>query len=187
MGMELIGDIQFARGDLPAALQAYEHQQTLQPSPAKRRILGVVRFYVGDGKGALDELQAAQVADPDFLYGLIWLDIVKARQNVPVPPAYPGQAGVTTEWPDPVLAIFSDAFDPALLLKIAKANPSKPGEDHVGEADFYTAEWNGAHARETDAKTGFAKVVQDCPPRFVETLMAKAELNQTSPAAAPAR
>lgn len=184
-GWDLLGDIQFARGDIPAALRAYDQLQALQPSPAHRRVRGVARFYAGDGQGALDDLQAAASDEPEFLYGLLWLDIVRQRLNVPVPAVDPGQAGSATAWPGPVLAIFSDTFDPATLLEVAKAGPSKPGEDHVCEADFYTAEWDRAHTREADAKTGFAKAVQECPPKFVETWMAKAELRQATPASPP--
>ena len=94
-------------------LLVYDRLVQLQPSPAHRRIRGVVRFYAGDGRGALDDLLASSEAEPDDLYGQLWLDIVRQRQHVDVPLIRQNTAGDGARWPTPALSIFSDAFEPA--------------------------------------------------------------------------
>lgn len=72
--------------------------------------------------------------------------------------------------------MFVGALGPSDVLAAAKAEAPRSGKDRVCEAGFYTAELTLSKGRRGEAAEGFSEAVDECPPTFVETWMARAEL-----------
>ena len=177
---QLLGDIQFARTKLQEAIVAFDKAEDLKLSADSERARGLARFYAGDQTGALADLDAAARLEPKYLYGRIWLALIRSREGYKPGPAPDDLAGTDSDWPAPILRLFRGTADPAAVLAAAQADKSQTGKGRLCEAGFYIAEWYLLHGQEADAESGFPKAVQDCPPDFTETWMAKAELARST-------
>lgn len=174
----LLGDLLFATTDLPGTVKAFDMSDRLQSSQTAVELRGLARFYAGDRKGSLDDLQRSASMAPGDLYGALWLDIVRRREGLPRSLVDETMLGTNRDWPAPVIRMFFGTLDPSDLLASAKAETPRPGDDHVCEAGFYTAELDRLAGRQTEAADGLRKAADECPPMFVETWMARAELMQ---------
>ncbi len=176
----LLGDLLFANTDLPGAVKAYDTSDHFQPRQSAVRARGLSRFYAGDANGAVNDLQQAASMAPKDLYGALWLDLVRQREGLAPSLVDESLLENNRDWPAPLVRMFVGTSDPSKVLAIAKAETPKPGEDHVCEAEFYAAELDRLKDRLKEAANGFRKATGECPSTFVETWMARAELNQPS-------
>ncbi len=175
-GWSLQGDILFARGDVEGALAAYDRTYALDASPVVLRTRGLTRFYAGDGAGAVADLQKAVAGDGIDLYAPIWLDILRERQGLAASLTPATVDDGDGDWPKPVQRLFAGLITPDRLA--ATASPSRtPSSDQGCEAGFYAAELSRIKGRRDEAEAGFREARQTCPPTFIESWMARAELD----------
>ena len=81
-----------------------------------------------------------------------------------------------TAWPAPVVRLFLGQMTPAGVLDAAQNADAKTMKGQVCEANFYSGEWALSQGTKDEAIRLFRLAARDCPPSFVESEGANAEL-----------
>ena len=133
-------------------------------------------FYGGSIDKAQADFRKSREIDPTFLYSAIWLVIAERRGNLPSAAAPIGPPGDATAWPASVLRFVRGELTQAELVSAAANSDAVTQAGQVCEADFYGAEIALAQRHEDDAISLFKLAASSCPPTFIESEGARAEL-----------
>jgi membrane associated rhomboid family serine protease/lipoprotein NlpI len=172
-----VGDVQFAKGDLPAALDAYDKGAAIAPrEPLNLRSRGWARFFDGQGPAAMSDLEAATKGDPKDAYASLWLDIVAVRSGFPNGLASPQTSLERQAWPEPVIRFYRGELDEKALMASASDPDRDKADGRRCEAEFYIGEWNIMQHRQVEALPHLKNALVICPTTFDEWFAVRAEL-----------
>lgn len=133
-------------------------------------------LYSGSMEKAQADFRQASEIDPAFLYPAMWLAIAERRGNFPSAAAPIAPPGDATAWPASVLGFVRGELTQAALVSAA-ANPDAATQaERECEANFYSAEIALAQQHKDDAIRLFRLAASGCPPHFIESEGARAEL-----------
>lgn len=141
------------------------------PSHLKER--GIALFNRGDFAAAAADLEKAFDLGRDA-YALLFAYITRTKSggDARFELAQRAERLTTRKWPAAIIELYlgRSTRDEALA---AAANP-----EQLAEAQFYLGEWRLLHNDIAEARTAFETARRLCPPFFVESMAASAELRR---------
>lgn len=131
------------------------------------------------GGAAADFAQVVRLK-PDYAYGVLWLDVTRARAGMLDPAAAISglQALPGHDWPQPVIAVYAGRAKPDDVAA-AVAQGGKPSvADRQCEADFYLAEWWLGQKDEASARPLLERAAAQCTHDYIEYSASSLELER---------
>jgi lipoprotein NlpI len=172
------GRLSYMLGNGPAALEDFSRAIKLDAEdPNAYFSRGVAYFTIG-GRNADAEADFRKAAElnPKDAYAALWRELAERRNNGPSHLAEAAKKLDMTVWPAPVIHLFlgelnieqtfGAAFDTDPLTKAAQ----------TCEANFYSGEFALQKKNKKEAQRLLKLAANDCPPSFVESTAAVAEL-----------
>ena len=114
--------------------------------------------------------------DPKDPYTAIWREIAGWRANAPGTLSEAIEKLDMTKWPAPVVQLLLGTMTPVKALSAADDPDPVKKKGQVCEANFFTAELALQRGVKEDARRLFGLALADCPPTFMESQAAVAEL-----------
>jgi tetratricopeptide (TPR) repeat protein len=139
------------------------------------RSRGYANFLQVRYGAAVSDLARAVEREPEQAYAAIWLYLARARagEQSAVAELETNAARLKpAEWPYPVAELYLGRRTAADTL----AAPGKPGDRC--EAEFYVGEWHLLKSDAGAARAALKRAADTCPPTFIESLGAQAELRR---------
>jgi len=176
------------RGNAYKLKQNYEraikdYDQAIRSNPSYAYAFqgrGIAKFFQERPDAAVSDFSKAAELQPANLYHLLWLYLAEARAG------HDGLANLQSlsqeldlgKWPGPVINFYLDKFNESALLAAAQNPDPKLRSEQICEANFYTAEANLLQNALTEALPLLRAAEKDCPPNFIESHAATAELKR---------
>jgi tetratricopeptide (TPR) repeat protein len=140
------------------------------------RYCAMAHLQAGAPAEAIADLDRSRELDPKDPYSAIWREIAGQRGNLPSTLSDATAKLDMTKWPAPVIRLFLGTMTADEVLRAADdADPIKK-KGQVCEANFFTAKLALQRGVKEEARRLFGLALADCPPTFVETQAASAEL-----------
>jgi lipoprotein NlpI len=165
-------------GNNPAALEDFTKAIKLDaenPTPYFNR--GVAYYIVGGHTpdAAADFRKAAEL-NPKDAYAALWRDLAERRNNSPSHLADAAKQLDMTVWPAPVVRHFLGQLNAEQTFGAAFDTDPKTKVAQTCEANFYSGEFALLKNNKKEAQRLLKLAANDCPPTFVESTAALAEL-----------
>jgi tetratricopeptide (TPR) repeat protein len=172
------GCVSYLVGDNAAALADFTTSIQLDPNNAAAYFnRGVAYFVVGGHTAdALADFRKAIALNPKDDYAALWQDIAEHRDLVPGNLTVAAKQLDMTAWPAPVVREFLGESDAAQTLFAAYDNDPKTRLEQTCEANFYGGEFALLKNSRQEALRLLRLAARDCPPSFIESPAAIAEL-----------
>ena len=172
------GRLSYSLGQNPAALSDYDKSIRLDPEDASAYFnRGVAYFLVG---GRIADAEAdfnkANQLNPQDPYAALWLDLTERRNDVPSHLAETAKQLDMTAWPAPVIRHFLGVLSAAQTIAAASDEDPNKQVGQTCEANFYSGELALLKKNKPEATRLFKLAAKDCPPGFIESTAAIAEL-----------
>jgi lipoprotein NlpI len=172
------GCVNYSKGNNPSALADFESSILLDPNnPFVYFNRGVAYFVIG---GRIADAQAdfkkANQLNPQDPYAALWLDLTERRNDVPSHLADTAKQLDMTAWPAPVIRQFLGELSAAQTIAAASDEDPKKQVAQTCEANFYSGEFALLKKNRPEATRLFKLAAKDCPPTFIESTAAVAEL-----------
>ena len=167
-------------GDYKAAIADYQALLAKHAGPGDYRELALLYWMAGDFVGAQQPLQKANTLDPHQIYGVLWLEIMRARAGNPDMDAMAQDVSHIDidEWPGPVFNLFLGKFSPEDTISAAAKGDTDSLAGRQCEANFYVAEWWFSKGQPAKAWPLLDDAKAHCPKGFFEYRLAVAELKR---------
>lgn len=166
-----------AMGDPQRAVSACDLAIERAPKAAGQyRICAMAHLQAGSIGQAIANLDRSQELDPKDPYGAIWREIAGWRSNAADTLSEATAKLDMTKWPAPVIRLMLGTMTADELQRAADDPEPVKKKGQVCEANFFTAELALKRGVKEEARRLFGLAVADCPPTFVETQAATAEL-----------
>lgn len=174
------GQLSYLLGNAPAALEDFSKAIKLDADEASTYFNRGVAYYVIGGRNpdAIADFKKAAELNPTDAYAAIWRDLADRRNNSPTHLADAAKKLDMTVWPAPVIRHFlgqanveqtyGAAFDTDPNIKAAQ----------TCEANFYSGELALLTKDKKEALRLLKLAADQCPPSFIESTAAVAELIQ---------
>jgi lipoprotein NlpI len=174
------GHLSYMLGNAPAALEDFTKSIKLDAESGTSYFNRGVAYYVIGGRNAdaVADFKKAAELDPKDAYAALWRDLAERRNNAPSHLAEAAKQLDMTAWPAPVIRhflgeltaeqTFGAAFDPEPATKASQ----------TCEAHFYSGELALLKKNKKEAQRLFKLAADECPPSFIESTAALAELIQ---------
>jgi lipoprotein NlpI len=174
------GRLSYMLGNNPAALEDFTKSIKLDAESGTSYFNRGVAYYVVGGRiaDAVADFKKAAELDPRDAYAALWRDLAERRNNAPSHLTEAAKQLDMTAWPAPVIRhflgelnveqTFGAAFDPDPATKRAQ----------TCEANFYSGEFALLKKNKKEAQRLLKLASDDCPPSFIESTAALAELIQ---------
>jgi lipoprotein NlpI len=172
------GRLSYMLGNNPAALQDFTKSIRLDAEDATAYFNRGVAYYVVGGRAAdaaADFKKAAEL-NPKDAYAAIWRDLAERRSNGPSHLAEAAKQLDMTVWPAPVIRHFVGELTAEQTFGAAFDTDPKTRLAQTCEANFYSGELALLKKNKKEAQRLFKLAANDCPPSFVESTAAVAEL-----------
>jgi lipoprotein NlpI len=172
------GRLSYMLGNGPAALEDFTKSIKLDAEDATSYFNRGVAYYVIGGRNpdAVADFKKATELNPKDAYAALWSDLAERRNNAPSHLAEAAKQLDMTVWPAPVIRqflgeltaeqTFGAAFDIDPATKIAQ----------TCETNFYSGEFALLKKNKKEAQRLLKLAADDCPPSFIESTAALAEL-----------
>jgi lipoprotein NlpI len=171
------GNAYRSKGDNDRAIADYSEAIRLDPNyahPYASR--GRLYFFSKAVAMAEADFKKASEIDPKYAYAALWLDLIERRIDVPSHLADAATQLDMTAWPAPLVRLYLGQMTPADVLAAAQNADARKMKDQVCEANFYSGELALLQGKRGEAIRLFRLAAADCPPDFVESAAATAEL-----------
>jgi lipoprotein NlpI len=172
------GRLSYMLGNNPAALEDFGKSIKLDANDAASYFNRGVAYYVIGGRypDAIADLKKAAEFNPKDAYAALWLDMAERRNNSPSHLAEAAKQLDMTAWPGPVVRHFLGELSLEQALSAASNPDPQTKAAQACEANFYAGEFALLKKNKKEAQRLLKLASDGCPPSFVETTAAVAEL-----------
>lgn len=172
------GRLSFMLGNGPAALTDFGKAIKLEPNDAMSYFdRGVTYYVIGDrnADAEADFRKAAQL-NPKDAYAALWRELAERRIHGPSQLAEASKQVDMKAWPAPVIRLFLGETTIEQTLAAASDNDPQVKVAQTCEANFYSGEFALLKKNKKEAQRLLKLAADNCPPAFVESTAAVAEL-----------
>jgi tetratricopeptide (TPR) repeat protein len=172
------GRLSYMQGNSPAAIEDFNKTIKLDPDDAASFFNRGVAYYVLGGRSAdaVADFKKAAEFNPKDAYAALWRDLAERRNGSPSRLAEAAKQLDMTVWPAPVVRHFLGELNAEQTFGAAFDTDPKTKQAQTCEANFYTGELALLKKNKKDAQRLLKLAADDCPPSFVESTAAIAEL-----------
>ncbi|MDH3443035.1 MAG: tetratricopeptide repeat protein, partial [Deltaproteobacteria bacterium] len=163
------------------AIEDYDQAIRLNPRyAAAYRGRGIAQYFQERPDAAVSDFAKAAEFQPGNHYHVLWLFLAEYRAglNAPVNLKNNAQKLDLDKWPGPVINFYLGAIDESALYAAAQSPDPKILRERVCEANFYVAEAKLLGNAVPDALPLLRDAEKNCPPNFMESHAASAELKR---------
>ena len=172
------GQLSYILGNNPAAIEDFSKAIKLDADDASAYFNRGVAYYVLGGRyaDAVADLKKAAEFNPRNAYAALWRDLAERRNKAPshLPEAAP-QLDMTM-WPAPLVRHFLGKSNAEQTVAAAFDSDEKTRRAQTCEANFYSGEFALLNNDKKEARRLLKLAADQCPPSFVESAAAIAEL-----------
>ncbi len=172
------GRLSYLLGNNPAALEDFTKSIKLAPEDASAYFNRGVAYYVIGGRtpDAVADFRKATELNPKGAYAALWRDLAERRINAPGHLAEAVKQLDMTVWPAPVIRHFLGELNAEQTFGAAFDTDPKTKLAQTCEANFYSGEFALLKKNKKEAQRLLKLAANDCPPSFVESTAAIAEV-----------
>ncbi len=163
------------------AIEDYDQAIRLNPRYAAAfRGRGIAKFFQELPDAAVSDFSKAAELQPANHYHVLWLYLaeVRAGHSALAKLQTRSQRLEGDKWPAPIISFYLGTIDESALYAAAQSSDPKARREQVCEADFYTAEVKHINNAVAEALPLLRAAEKDCPPNFIESHAATAELKR---------
>jgi len=171
------GRLSYMLGNSPAALEDFGKAIKLNGDDATTYFNRGIAYYVTGGRtpDAVADFRKALEINPKDAYAALWFDLAERRVNAPSPLAEASKQLDMTAWPAPVIRHFLGELSLEQTYAAADPDPRMKAAQ-ICEANFYGGEFALMKKNKKEAQRLLKLAADSCPPSFVESTAALAEL-----------
>jgi lipoprotein NlpI len=172
------GRLSFMLGNGPAALEDFGKAIKLNGDDAVAYFNRGVTYYIIGGRNpdAIADFKKAAELNPKDAYAALWRELAERRNNAPTHLTEAAKQLDMATWPAPVIRLFLGEFKPEQTIAAALDPDSKTNASQTCEANFYAGELAVLKKNKKEAQRLLKLASNECPPSFVESTAAFAEL-----------
>ena len=172
------GQLSYMLGNNPAAIEDFTKAIKLDPEDATAHFNRGVAYYVVGGRipDAVADFKKAAEINPKDAYAAIWRDLAERRNNAPSHLAVAVKQLDMMVWPAPVIRHLLGELNAEQTFGAAFDTDPKTKQGQSCEANFYSGEFALIKRNKKEAQRLLKLAADDCPPSFVESTAAIAEL-----------
>ena len=165
-------------GNNPAAIEDFTKTIRLDADNAAAYFNRGVAYYVVGGRAAdaVADFKKAAEFNPKDAYAALWRDLAERRTNAPGHLAEAAKQLDMTAWPAPVIQLFLGKLNAEQVSAAAFDTDPKIKQAQTCEANFYSGELALLKKDNKQAQRLLKLAADQCPPSFVESTAALAEL-----------
>lgn len=172
------GRLSYMLGNSPAALEDFSKAIKLDANEATSYFnRGVAYYVIGDrNPDAIADFKKASELDPKDAYAALWRELAERRNNSPSHLAEAAKQLDMTVWPAPVIRHFLGELTIEQTYGAAFDTDPKTKAAQTCEANFYSGELALLKKNKKEAQRLLKLAADQCPPSFIESTAALAEL-----------
>jgi tetratricopeptide (TPR) repeat protein len=172
------GRLAYMMGNNPAALEDFTKSIKLDAEDANIYFNRGLAYYVVGGRtaDAAADFKKATELNPTDAYAAIWRDLAERRGNAPGHLAEAAKRLDMTAWPAPVIRHFLGESTAEQTFGAAIDTDPRIKLSQTCEANFYSGELALLKKNKKEAQRLLKLAADECPPSFVESTAAIAEL-----------
>ena len=172
------GRLSYMLGNSPAALEDFSKAIKLDANEATSYFNRGVAYYVIGGRNpdAIADFKKAGELDPKDAYAALWRELAERRNNSPSHLAEAAKQLDMTVWPAPVIRHFLGELTIEQTYGAAFDTDPKTKAAQTCEANFYSGELALLKKNKKEAQRLLKLAADQCPPSFIESTAALAEL-----------
>lgn len=172
------GRLSYMLGNGPAALEDFGKAIKLNDSDAVAYFNRGVAYYVTGGRtpDAIADFRKAAELNPKDAYAALWRDLAERRVNAPSHLAEAAKQLDMTAWPAPIIRQLLGELSAEQTVAAASSPDPQVKTAQTCEANFYSGEIALLKKNKKDAHRMLKLAADNCPPSFVESTAALAEL-----------
>ena len=172
------GRISFMLGNAPAALEDFGKAIKLNGDDTTAYFNRGVAYYVIGGRNAdaIADFKKTAELDPKDAYAALWRELAERRTNLP---GHLGEAAKQldmTAWPAPVIREYLGELNAEQAFGAALDTDPQVKAAQTCEANFYSGELALLKKNKNEAQRLLKLAADTCPPSFVESTAALADL-----------
>ncbi len=174
------GQLSYLLGNAPAAAEDFTRAIKLDADEASTYFNRGVAYYVigGHTPDAIADFKKAAELSPKDAYTALWRDLADRRNNSPTRLAEAAKQIDMTVWPAPVIRHFLGQANIEQTYGAAFDTDPKVKAAQTCEANFYSGELALLTKDKKEAQRLLKLAADQCPPSFIESTAAVAELIQ---------
>ena len=174
------GQLSYLLGNAPAALEDFTKAIKLDADEASPYFNRGVAYFVIGGRNpdALADFTKAAELSPTDAYTALWRDLAERRNNSPTHLAEAAKKLDMTVWPAPVIRLFLGQSNIEQTYGAAFDTDPKTKAAQTCEANFYSGEMALLTKNRKEAQRLLKLAADECPPGFIESTAAVAEMIQ---------
>jgi lipoprotein NlpI len=172
------GRLSYMTGNNPAALEDFTKSIKFDDENATGYFNRGVAYYVVGGRAAdaAADFKKASELNPKDAYAALWRDLAERRTNAPSHLPEAAKQLDMTVWPAPVIRHFLGETSAEQTLAAAFDADPRIKLSQTCEANFYSGEFALLKKNKKEAQRLLKLAADECPPSFVESTAAIAEL-----------
>ncbi len=172
------GQLSYTTGNNPAAVEDFSKSIRLDAEEANAYFNRGVAYYVlgGHTADAVADFKKASELNPKDAYAALWHDLAERRNNATSHLAEASKQLDMTVWPAPVIRHFLGELNTEQTFGAAFDTDPKTKLAQTCEANFYSGEFALLKKDRKEAQRLLKLAANDCPPSFIESTAAVAEL-----------
>jgi lipoprotein NlpI len=172
------GQLSYRLGNDPAAIEDFSKAIKLDASEATSYFNRGVAYYIIGGRNpdAIADFKKATELDPKDAYAALWRELAERRNNSPSHLAEAAKQLDMTVWPAPVIRQFLGELTIEQTYGAAFDTDPKTKTAQTCEANFYSGELALLKKNRKEAQRLLKLASDQCPPSFIESTAALAEL-----------
>jgi len=172
------GRLSYTLGNAPAALEDFGKAIKLDPEDPTPYFNRGVSYYIIGGRNpdAIADFKKAAGLNPKDAYAALWRELAERRNNGPGHLAAAAKELDMTVWPAPVIRLFLGELDAEQTFGAAFDTDPQTRAAQTCEAHFYGGELALLKKNKKEAQRLLKLASNECPPSFVESTAALAEL-----------
>jgi tetratricopeptide (TPR) repeat protein len=172
------GQLSYLLGNNPAAIEDFTKSIRLYAENGAAYFNRGVAYYVVGGRtaDAAADFRKALELNPKDAYAALWRDLAERRNSAPSHLAETAKQLDMTVWPAPVIRHFLGEANAEQTFAAAFDTDPKIKQAQTCEANFYAGELALLNKNRKEAQRLLKLAADQCPPSFVESAAAVAEL-----------
>ncbi|WP_298260029.1 tetratricopeptide repeat protein [Bradyrhizobium sp.] len=172
------GRLSFMLGNGPAALTDFGKAIKLEPNDSMSYFdRGVAYYTIGDRNADAEaDFRKATELNPKDAYAALWRELAERRNSAPSHLAQAAKQLDMTVWPAPVIRLFLGETSIEQTLGAASDTDPQVKAAQTCEANFYSGEFALLKKNKKEAQKLLKLAADNCPPTYVESTAAVAEL-----------
>jgi len=172
------GRLSFMLGNSPAALEDFGKAIKLDADDPTSYFNRGVAYYVIGGRipDAIADFKKAAELNPKDAYAALWRELAERRNNAPSHLAEAVKQLDMTVWPAPVIRQFLGELNAEQTFGAAFDTDPQTKTAQTCETNFYSGEFALLKKNKKEAQRLLKLATDTCPPSFIESTAALAEL-----------